>query len=514
MRLAVLAVAAGIGVQSIPARAALPPLEVVKNGESAYQIVSSASASREENRAAALLRDYLKTCGVVVKLVTDKEGNPVAEREIVVGATRRESADLFEFDRHTVGNEGFMVKAAGQRVFILGGSAVGTRRGVEFFLREFCGYAGDPKVAAPLTALAIPADYEHRQRQEYALSSFTVAGRSLDALTIASDAANLSAAETLRGLIYDHAGLWLAIAPPPAAGPAIEFSSRKPARAGGFEMEVANGNLVLCTDLPHGFQRGIQCFFANEVRGVKGALEMTEGFRYNQGFTGVVRYREFGAKGDGKTDDIDAIVAAHAFANQHGLPVRADEGATYYIGGKDRTAVIQTDTDFGTAAFIIDDTAVENRGSNIFLVRSNLESFKPEGVTTLRRNQEKLAVAFPATCMVSVTDSNVKRYIRYGANRNNGSAQTDVFIVDRDGNVDMDAPIIWDFDQITAITAQPLDETTLTITGGRFTTIANAAESKYTYYGRGIAIRRSNVVVDGLEHRVTGEGEQGAPYGG
>jgi len=78
----------------------------------------------------------------------------------------------------------------------------------------------------------------------------------------------------------------------------------------------------------------------------------------------------------------------------------------------------------------------------------------------------------------------------------------------------MDTPIIWDFDQITDITALPIDETTLTITGGHFTTIANNAESKYTYYSRGIAIRRSNVIVDRLEHRVTGERDHGAPYGG
>ena len=64
---------------------------------------------------------------------------------------------------------------------------------------------------------------------------------------------------------------------------------------------------------------------------------------------------------------------------------------------------------------------------------------------------------------------------------------------------------IWDFDQITDVTALPIDETTLTISGGRFTTIANSAESKYTYYSRGIAIRRSNVIVTGLEHRITGE---------
>jgi hypothetical protein len=76
------------------------------------------------------------------------------------------------------------------------------------------------------------------------------------------------------------------------------------------------------------------------------------------------------------------------------------------------------------------------------------------------------------------------------------------------------APIIWDFDQITEITALPIDEKTLTISGGLFTTIANQDESKYNYYSRNISIQRSNVIVTSLEHRVTGEGDHGAPYNG
>jgi hypothetical protein len=229
---------------------------------------------------------------------------------------------------------------------------------------------------------------------------------------------------------------------------------------------------------------------------------------------GLVRYRDFGAKGDGKTDDIDAIAAAHAYANQHNLTVKSDEGATYYIGGKNRTAVIQTNTDFGTAAFIIDDTNVQDRTAHVFLVSSSLQPFKLDGISALKRNQEKINVPLPGTCLVTVTNANVKRYIRFGPNQNSGASQTDIFIVDKNGKVDMDAPIIWDFDQITDITALPIDETKLTISGGRFTTIANQAEPKYTYYSRGLAIKRSNVLVDGLEHRVTGEGDHGAPYGG
>ena len=229
---------------------------------------------------------------------------------------------------------------------------------------------------------------------------------------------------------------------------------------------------------------------------------------------GLVRYSDFGAKGDGKTDDMDAIAAAHAFANQHGLLVKAGEGATYYIGGKDRTAFIRTDTDFGTAAFIIDDTEVQNRSFPVFMVSSSMQPFKLEGISSLKRNQEKIDVSLPGTCLITVTNSNVMHYIRFGLNQNNGSAQTDIFVVDKNGHVDKDAPIIWDFDQITEITALPIDEDTLSINGGRFTTIANQAESAYNYYGRGIEIRRSNVMVDGVEHRITGEGEHGAPYRG
>ncbi|MGA0557374.1 hypothetical protein ACO2Q8_12025 [Larkinella sp. VNQ87] len=229
---------------------------------------------------------------------------------------------------------------------------------------------------------------------------------------------------------------------------------------------------------------------------------------------GLVRYRDFGAKGDGKTDDLDVIAATHAFANLHGLMVKADEGATYYISGKDRTAIIRTDTDFGTAAFLIDDREVQNRNAAVFTVSSDLKPFKLERISSLRRNQAKIDATLPGPCLITVTNSNVKHYIRFGLNQNNGSSQTDIFVVDKNGNVDRNAPIIWDFDQITDINALPIDEKPLKITGGRFTTIANKAESKYTYYNRNIAIRRSNVLLEGLQHRVTGEEDHGAPYGG
>lgn len=227
-----------------------------------------------------------------------------------------------------------------------------------------------------------------------------------------------------------------------------------------------------------------------------------------------VSYKDLGAKGDGKTDDIDAIAATHAVANMLRIPVKLDGAGNYYIGGKKRTAFIRTDTDFGTSHFIIDDREVEDRNAAVFVVLSDKKPFVPDGITSLKKNQSKINGTFPGTCLITVTNSNVKHYIRFGPNQDKGASQTDIFVVDKDGNVDMNAPIIWDFDQITKIEALPIDEDTLYITGGEFTTIANQAESRYTYYSRNITIRRSNVIVDRLMHHITGEGEQGAPYGG
>ena len=226
----------------------------------------------------------------------------------------------------------------------------------------------------------------------------------------------------------------------------------------------------------------------------------------------TVSYKQFGAKGDGKTDDSDAIAATHAFANQHGFPVKADAGATYYISGKHKTAVIRTNTDFGKATFIIDDTNVEKRDSPVFLVSSEKQPYNIRCITPIKKNQKRIHVNLPGTNIISVTNANVKHFIRFGPNKNSGSPQTDVFIIDNNGIVNPETPIIWDFDQITEIKVIPIDETTLTITGGVFKTIANRAESKPTYYQRGIRINRSNVIIDGLIHQVVGEKEQGAPY--
>lgn len=210
--------------------------------------------------------------------------------------------------------------------------------------------------------------------------------------------------------------------------------------------------------------------------------------------TTYVKYEEFGAKGDGVTDDFNAIKAAHEYANENNLPVCTKSDAVYYIGDAEDEILLMTDTDWNKSRFIIDDNNVSNRRLSIFKVVSNGNINEPCKKHVIMKNAD------------------IRHYIRLGLNQNNGVPQTDTIVVDSDGNVIV--PPSWKFDNITSMKITPIDTVTLHITGGIFTTIANYDEANYKYYSRNISIHRSNVIIDGIEHYIENEREHGAPYTG
>lgn len=224
-----------------------------------------------------------------------------------------------------------------------------------------------------------------------------------------------------------------------------------------------------------------------------------------------VTYEEFGAVGDGVHDDMGAIAQCHAYANAHGLSVRAKDDAHYYIGGQAITACIQTDTYWGTARFTIDDRNVEDRQQNCFKAVPDGKRF-PLELKTLRKDQKKLGFPHTGNLYVSVEAAGRKVYIRKGLNMDDGFDACDRFLVDAEGNILN--PINWDYDVITDAWAISADDAPIVIDGGIFTTIANAEPSFYNYYERNIRIERSHVTVRNLTHYIEAEGEQGAPYDG
>ena len=225
-----------------------------------------------------------------------------------------------------------------------------------------------------------------------------------------------------------------------------------------------------------------------------------------------VRYSDFGAVGDGVTDDYDAIVAAHDYANANGLPVFADEGATYYIGESDKCAIIRTNTTWTGATFIIDDRNLIPWKSDIntlFLVDGDeyVDDFE---ITSLRKGQKHLGFAPGEDLHVTVENENVRQYYRRYVNYDASSPMSDTFIVDAEGNILSD--IIWNFDTITSCKAKRIGEP-LVIEGGTFLHKVNRHDSQ-SYFSRNIKIIRSNTTVQNLTMKVADEGNVGSPYMG
>ncbi len=246
-----------------------------------------------------------------------------------------------------------------------------------------------------------------------------------------------------------------------------------------------------------------------------------------------VTYEEFGAVGDGVTDDFVAIKNAHDYANEHGLPVKADDTKTYYIhetriDGAVHSATVKTDVEWGKAHFIIDDTDVApydgtNRHSrHIFDIVSDYAEYTiddpavlaplagiGEGTTKL-----SLALGYPALICIYNKESRIyRRHGGYGKNSEVGVDQHEILLIDGEGNVDPSTPFMFNYDTVSKIVVARCDIKPITVSGGIFTTRASRmpswdpVEKKIIgwYVSRGLKINRSFTTVVGVEHYIEGE---------
>ncbi|MBQ3066291.1 MAG: DUF4838 domain-containing protein, partial [Clostridia bacterium] len=114
----------------------IPDFYLMENGESDYVIVRGENASPSEVTASTELQSYIKQIsGTELPIVLDTEAPAV--HEIVVGKTNRESEG--QFDRETLGDDGFVIDITEDTVWLVGGELRGTLYSVYTFLEEHLG---------------------------------------------------------------------------------------------------------------------------------------------------------------------------------------------------------------------------------------------------------------------------------------------------------------------------------------------------------------------------------------
>ena len=241
-----------------------------------------------------------------------------------------------------------------------------------------------------------------------------------------------------------------------------------------------------------------------------------------------ITYEEYGAVGDGVTNDFFAMKRAHIAANEAGLPVKGTPGKTYLIteteeGGVAESIPVMTDLDLLGATIIVDDRDVcwceganKRHNTQTFVIMSPYSSVSIEkeyidaindagGILRGVTKKIDTGLGFPA--MLVVTNSNVFHYKRYGGNANAGSPQKELIVVDEKGNIDEKTPVLYDFNTVTSITAYRIDLPTLTIKNANIISRASQINivDKYYSINRGIKFMRPNVKVTNVRHKITDE---------
>lgn len=478
--------------------------DLIADGKSLYTVVRPDNASSVNIRAAVMINNHIKNNGIesVISDWGDKTGE---EREILVGETKffPEEA-LADIDILNIGTSGFVIKVYGNKILIAANNDQALIGAAEYFIENFLDIAGGKTT--------MPKDYCHISSSGLFLSELKLGGIDIADYALSCDAGFEEPLSYVKELVKEKCGIELT-----AGGDRKITLTSSGAADSIVSAKFENGDLVIRAKDLESMKKAIVCFWYENIAYSTSSFDLSADLDYSRDLSKTIFYSDFDVVQSDSVCCREQIYDVHKTANEKGYKVFADYGAKYYIASVGRSVIIDTDVEWGNAQFTIDDSQVtpDKRGNWIFTLLENVnEIYQINTIKTLDRSMTNLGVTFPKSSIVTFYDDKSTHYIRYGGNADNGQTKRDSVVVDKDGNIDMDAPLMWDFDNITSISVLPIEEETRTISGGVFTTIANRAPSEYTYYARGLKVNRSNTVVNGVTHYITGEGATGAPYNG
>ena len=368
---------------------------------------------------------------------------------------------------------------------------------------------------------------------------FKINGESIDKIVYDND--TLAAAEKLKTDIEAKTKTELTLVSKEVAGEVINnaviLSLVSPDVYYDSRVSVDGDNLLINFSLKSFIAEAVDIFAKEFINHKDTDISFSSSDRKDY-FTDKLYYSDFGAAGDGATEDFFNLKAAHDHANETKRhTVYAESGKTYYIhetrvGGTGNTPqiiTIKTNVIWGDAKFIIDDhdlstfDGTKRHNNNIFNVVSDYDDITVTDAAKLTplagvgEDTEKLALGLGYPAMITIYNEKHTVYRRSGK-QDAGQAQREVILIDEYGNIDESTPFMFDYTEVTKYVVHRTDVEPVTISGGIFTTVASSVNiydeeyftenEKYKgdgYILRGINVSRPYTVLSGVEHYVTGE---------
>ena len=518
-------------------------ITLIKGGEAQFKVVYTTASGATVRRAANDFVKELQDLGVEVDdAVSDSDSTELTECEIILGTEVENRGDECVVKVDDIGENGYVIKAVGKRIIIAGGTAEGTKDALATFKEKYLGITEDTD---SLTDASVKGDLLDEFVTSNRIVAFDINGTPINDFKIVTDygkderiSALCPKPAKLVQAIKDAMDIDLATAD--AAGEDTnEIIVRLVDEAGedGFRVFIEGKDLVIECAYYNLFDKAFDNFIADEIRAKRGRISLDEDYTYSY-LVSSVKYSDFGAVADGKTNDFNALLKTHEFANQCGQKVLADKRANYYIGLTGGKSIpIKTDVDWGDATFTIDDTVAgvyAERGVHIFravrdtdnvtinLTEDEIKQLSgtdnPQVLRTYDSAGNLISGKIPwltpkltSGAMITLVNKNHKDYVRFGGNMNEGANRTEMIVVDKNGNIDATTPITFDFEDITALQIIYTDDEPITIEGGRFYNICCVVgpetdyKNQYTSFARGILVERSNTTVKNLNHKMKNE---------
>ena len=524
---------------------------VDKDGNTSYKIVLGTGLGSRSRKLIEFLIDNLDGAGVSIE---ENKGTAV-EYEILIGTIKGRDSKYI-LDDHDYGIKGYTIQIIDTKIVVLAGSDEAYVEAIELLRTDFFKLTDTAvELGEQLKNVYVYSDQKATKVQDdYNITQITLFGEDIREYKIAYDMSSgvdttvlsetKKAATKLQALLYEKSGYWLDIADASVVTDKIIFFG-KVAQCGenAFAAKFEAGKISFTSEYTTSLAKVPYDFFldmlTNTVSDTK-TLALTSANESYERFTKnahYVYYDDFGAVGDGETNDARAIFDAHTFANdgKH-KKVIGTSGKTYLIGEipYGSACIITCDVDWTGVKFILDDREgiITNgyRGSVFQVTGSSTTSVSPSkvGLTGGFKASEMTEFDIFAgeepdsekryAAMLIVSNSSHKYFIREGVNANDGTTQREIILIDAEGNIDEKVRFLFDYEKVTGITAYRVDTNSIkpiVIDGGEFTTRAHNQTTTTTYTGqRGITVLRSHTTIKNLKHYIEGEpnSDKGSAY--